>query len=198
MTKTTGAADGPERLRDAARLFEQRNAMYGGNYVLFGEVAQAMLPDGLTVSTPEQWRRAALFVHMLTKLTRYAQAMQRGRGHQDSLDDFAVCDMMQAECDDLAGAVAQPPADDRTPEPSPSIDLDFADLRARIIDRWELGGTPETISREDKVPLWVVQQVIGARLARLSGAVAPAPVADRAGSDLRFTGAALSDEERPS
>lgn len=91
----------PERLRDAAKLFEERNKAYGGNYKNFGSVMSAMYPHGLEIRTAEEWTRLILQVHRVTKETRYATNFARG-GHGDSLDDMAVYAIMAAETDELA------------------------------------------------------------------------------------------------
>jgi hypothetical protein len=91
--------DVPQRLRDAAELFEERNAQYGNNYMTMGEVMNAMYPDGLVIQGAEAWLRLMLQVHRVTKETRYACNFARG-GHQDSLEDISVYAQMAAETDD--------------------------------------------------------------------------------------------------
>lgn len=91
----------PERLRAAARLFEERNKVYGSNYKTFGQVMAAMYPDGLTVKSAEEWTRIILQVHRITKETRYASNFRRG-GHADSMEDLAVYAEMAAETDEAA------------------------------------------------------------------------------------------------
>jgi hypothetical protein len=91
--------DVPQRLRDAAELFEERNAQYGNNYMTMGEVMNAMYPDGLVIQGAEAWLRLMLQVHRITKETRYACNFHRG-GHQDSLEDISVYAQMAAEVDD--------------------------------------------------------------------------------------------------
>lgn len=91
-----------ERLRDAARLFQDRNQEYGANYREWGAVMAAMYPQGLTVRTQEEWLRLCLQVVRVMKETRYAKNFVRG-GHQDSMDDLSVYAMMAAEMDEIAG-----------------------------------------------------------------------------------------------
>jgi len=88
-----------ERLAAAADLFRERNRQYGGNYTKFGPVMASMFPDGIILRGEEELGRLVLFAHLLTKLTRYAQNMDRG-GHEDSLDDMSVYAMMLAEHDE--------------------------------------------------------------------------------------------------
>lgn len=79
----------PQRLIDLGKLYEQRNALYGDNYLHFGTVLRGMFPRGITLISAEDFNRFALFTQMVHKLTRYARAMPE-HGHEDSLDDTAV------------------------------------------------------------------------------------------------------------
>jgi hypothetical protein len=90
-----------ERLRDAAALFEKRNAEYGDNYRVMGNTLKAMFPSGLTVRTEEEWVRIFLLIMCVMKTTRYAKNFLRG-GHQDSLEDLSVYAQMAAETDEEA------------------------------------------------------------------------------------------------
>jgi hypothetical protein len=90
-----------ERLRDAAALFEKRNAEYGDNYRVMGDTLKAMFPSGLTVRTEEEWVRIFLLIMCVMKTTRYAKNFLRG-GHQDSLEDLSVYAQMAAETDEEA------------------------------------------------------------------------------------------------
>lgn len=101
----------PERMRDAADLFEERNAAYGNNYRLFGAVMRAMYPNGLTVTTDEEWTRLMLQVHRVTKETRYACNFSRG-GHADSMADLSVYAQMAAETDEITFDETLPPVSD--------------------------------------------------------------------------------------
>lgn len=88
-----------KRLADSADLFRTRNKQYGANYTKFGPIMASMFPDGISCAGEEELGRLILFAHLFTKLTRYAQNMNRG-GHEDSLDDMAVYAMMLAEHDE--------------------------------------------------------------------------------------------------
>jgi hypothetical protein len=91
----------PERLREAAALFEKRNAEYGDNYRVMGPVLRAMFPSGLTIKTEEEWVRIFLFIMNVMKTTRYAKNFLRG-GHEDSMNDQSVYAQMAAETDEDA------------------------------------------------------------------------------------------------
>ena len=90
----------PEKLIAAAKLFEERNRLYGDNYKNFGRAMTAMFPLGLQLTSESQHSRFAIFVQILAKLTRYAENFTRG-GHEDSLDDLSVYAQMLNELDAL-------------------------------------------------------------------------------------------------
>jgi len=106
--------DVPRRLKDAAELFEKRNAQYGNNYKTMGAVMDAMYPEGLFVQGPGDWLRLMLQVHRVTKETRYACNFKNG-GHQDSMEDLSVYAQMAAETDEEAGQVDFDEISDDTP-----------------------------------------------------------------------------------
>ena len=89
----------PERLRNAANLYEERNKLYKDNYKHFGRIMAALFPEGLTVQSPDDWNRVGLFVQVVGKITRYPAQWKEG-GHPDSLDDVSVYSQMLAEVDD--------------------------------------------------------------------------------------------------
>ena len=95
MTKSV-----PQALKDLGKIYEERNAVYGDNYLHFGQVMMGMFPRGLTLETEDDFNRFALFVWAASKLTRYAQSFNRG-GHADSCDDASVYMQMLNEVDGL-------------------------------------------------------------------------------------------------
>ncbi len=97
----------PEMLRESAAVYEQRAAIYGDNYKLFGDVMAAMFPHGMTVVSPSDWNRLGAFVQVMSKMTRYANQWRKG-GHPDSLVDTSVYTTMLRELD----AIAQGPSHD--------------------------------------------------------------------------------------
>jgi hypothetical protein len=94
----TPASFVPDKLRDLANLYEERNVTYGDNYKRFGPMAAMMFPNGLIIRSADDWNRLALFIHVMTKVTRYANLFDKN-GHSDSLDDLAVYAMMMREID---------------------------------------------------------------------------------------------------
>jgi hypothetical protein len=96
MAEKKNAAD---FLQEIAGIYRDRKPMYGDNYKHVGKIMQGIFYDGLKIETEEEWNRLHLVFHMVSKLTRYCQNVQKG-GHQDSLDDLAVYAMLARECDE--------------------------------------------------------------------------------------------------
>lgn len=88
-------------LEEIAGIYRQRKPLYGDNYKHVGTLMRGIFYEGLTIDKDDEdtWNRLHLIFHMVSKLTRYAQNLQKG-GHQDSLDDLAVYAMLARECDD--------------------------------------------------------------------------------------------------
>lgn len=83
-----------DELVSKAKLFAQRAALYGNNYVRFGPImAQLMATQSLNPASEKDMARFGVFVQVVSKITRYAENFNRG-GHDDSLDDIAVYAMM--------------------------------------------------------------------------------------------------------
>lgn len=87
-----------DRLRKAADIYDERNALYGDNYKRFGHIMVVLFPDGITLKTPDDWNRFGVYVQKMAKVTRYAAQWNNG-GHEDSLDDDAVYSQMLQELD---------------------------------------------------------------------------------------------------
>lgn len=88
----------PERLAALGKIYKDRNAVYGDTYKNFGHAMVAFFPRPITLSTPEEWNRMAMFFHVADKLARYAGSFESG-GHVDSLDDLSVYSQMLQEYD---------------------------------------------------------------------------------------------------
>lgn len=88
-------------IHSKADIFEQRNKIYGDNFLHFGKVMTGMFPRGLLLMTEADFNRFCILVQVASKMTRYGQAFLRG--HRDSLDDTAVYAQMLAEYDHLVG-----------------------------------------------------------------------------------------------
>lgn len=87
-----------EALAKLGELYRQRNVLYKDNYKRFGSIMLGLFPEGLMLKSEGDFNRMALFVHVLTKVTRYATQFDNG-GHADSLDDLSVYSQMLAEVD---------------------------------------------------------------------------------------------------
>lgn len=89
-----------QELEKKAQLFEERNALYGNNYVRFGDFMKALFPNGVVLKTEQDFNRFGIFVQIVSKITRYAERFANG-GHGDSLDDNAVYSMMLKHLDSM-------------------------------------------------------------------------------------------------
>ena len=87
----------PSMLRAAAKLYEQRNAMYGNNYHEYGKMMVDLFGH-IELKSVSDYNRFAIVTHIATRLTRYAKMFSHG-GHDDSLDDICVYTMMLKELD---------------------------------------------------------------------------------------------------
>ena len=92
----------PRNLHELADLYAERNAMYSDNYKTFGDMMIGLFPNGLTITSAEDWNRAALFIHICTKVSRYSASFDKG-GHKDSLNDLSVYSQMLQELDGNIG-----------------------------------------------------------------------------------------------
>lgn len=83
-----------QQLEEKARLFEERNKLYGSNYVRFGPImSQIMATQNLDPTNPKDMARFGIFVQIVAKVSRYGENFNRG-GHDDTLDDISVYAMM--------------------------------------------------------------------------------------------------------
>jgi hypothetical protein len=78
-----------EHIKNLVTIHEQRKGSYGQDYLNVGPSLAAIFPDGLELSTPQDYTRFALFCQAHGKLLRYAARFKQG-GHPDSLDDVSV------------------------------------------------------------------------------------------------------------
>lgn len=85
-------------LREAAKTYEERNAIYGDNYLRVGKVMEAHFPEGVTIKTADDWNRLHIFLLGVVKDTRYITNWYKG-GHQDSTRDKTVYGGMMEEID---------------------------------------------------------------------------------------------------
>lgn len=88
-----------ELLREAADVFEGRDAAYGSTYKVHGEVANALFADRPPVLKGSlDHARFGVLTMIIGKLTRYARNFNNG-GHADSLVDLTNYAAMLSELD---------------------------------------------------------------------------------------------------
>ena len=84
-----------EILEQAAKLYAERNAVYGDNFRRVGPILKELFPEGIVLKDCEEQTRYHIFMLIIVKLTRYAVNWYAG-GHQDSIRDAAVyCAMLE-------------------------------------------------------------------------------------------------------
>jgi hypothetical protein len=76
-----------EILAQAAKTFEERNALYQDNYKKVGAVMHALFPDGISLKGADDFNTWHLFELMIVKITRFVNS---GMNHQDSIRDACV------------------------------------------------------------------------------------------------------------
>jgi len=92
------SVDIPGKLREAAGVFESRNAVYQDAYMIVGKVTEALFPNGVRLITEEDHTRWHLLELIIVKLTRYTANWKNG--HKESMDDLIVYGAMLAALDD--------------------------------------------------------------------------------------------------
>lgn len=86
-----------EILHQWGDFFEQRNSEYGDAYLRFGEIASLMFPDGITIKGSNDFAKIHIFLVVLMKVLRIANARGQGEEHPDSWKDIAVYSAMYKE-----------------------------------------------------------------------------------------------------
>jgi len=92
-----------EVLKQAAKTFDARHAVYGDNYKKVGAVMAALFPDGIFLKTEDDHNRFHIFMLQIVKVTRYAENWGRG-GHADSTLDLSVYAAMLHSIDEEVNA----------------------------------------------------------------------------------------------
>lgn len=88
----------PERLKQAAKTYQERNKVYGDSYKTQGDVLDALFPEGMNI-THEDYNRIFMVNMIVSKLIRYCENFNDG-GHQDSIHDLGVYAFMLEELDE--------------------------------------------------------------------------------------------------
>ena len=84
---------------EAFEIFKDRNETYGDSGARHGNVMSCLFPDGVTLKTPEDFRRYTYISGVIGKLNRYVQSFQTG-GHRDSAIDPINMLAMLLQCDE--------------------------------------------------------------------------------------------------
>lgn len=93
-----------KKLEEAIKTAESREAVYGKGHVghsSHGAMLSALFPNGITLTTPDDFTRFILFIMLTTKLARYAKNFDKG-GHKDSAHDAGVYSFILEDYDDNA------------------------------------------------------------------------------------------------
>lgn len=93
-------------LRNCADTFDERNAVYGNNYQMVGNLMVALHPEGITLKTADDHNRFHLWMLKVVKMSRYAKNYTEG-GHEDSAVDDIVYTAMVAGLDQRAAKTGQ-------------------------------------------------------------------------------------------
>lgn len=85
-------------LHDGAKTYEERNAKYGDNFRTFPSIMMGMFPNGIQLSSYDDWMRMQFLSLIAVKLSRYALNFEAG-GHPDSSHDMMVYAAMMESAD---------------------------------------------------------------------------------------------------
>jgi len=87
-----------EFLRRGAEVWREHEKNYGPSYNQVGCIMERVFPDGVNLSTRDDFRRFGIMVQIVTKLARYTNTWSKP--HADSIFDIGVYSMILAEIDD--------------------------------------------------------------------------------------------------
>lgn len=88
-----------EILNELQEVFKLRNQQYGDSYLTAGQIMEILFPDGIQVKGAREYNRLMIYIHIITKFTRYAHSLQT-TGHMDSAEDMCVYSAMLASLTD--------------------------------------------------------------------------------------------------
>lgn len=88
-----------EIFEKAAATFKDRNGQYGAAYLKQGDILAAMFTEGITLKTPDDFRRFCLFTMIIGKMNRYSEVLRKGEVHLDSVHDAGVYSFMLESVD---------------------------------------------------------------------------------------------------
>ena len=85
-------------LTESAAIHKQRGEVYGDGYKTFGKVVKALFPQGLYLTSEEDFNRYGVLTQIMSKLHRYCNNFAAA-GHEDSLIDLSTYSAMLNELD---------------------------------------------------------------------------------------------------
>ena len=86
-TKETEQENSPLRIiQEMHNTFKERNQMYGDSFQSVGEIIKILFPDGVKLSSVEEFRKFSAFNFIVVKIIRFAPYMD----HTDSIHDVGV------------------------------------------------------------------------------------------------------------
>lgn len=86
-------------LEEAIKTYIERSKIYGPRgFEEHGQILKALFPEGLTLSTEEEFSRWVTFNMLIVKICRYAKHITKG-GHKDSIHDLGVYSFIQEDFD---------------------------------------------------------------------------------------------------
>jgi hypothetical protein len=88
----------PDMLMEAAKLYRQKNIMYGSSYKKTGELLKKLFPDGMTLKTASDYNRFSILTLIVGKIARYINCWEGGND-EDTMTDLAVYAIMLQELD---------------------------------------------------------------------------------------------------
>lgn len=102
-----------DKLRKAIKTAEERGKVYGhdGSEVI-GRAMSKLFPNGITLTSEDDFARFSIFNMMMAKIGRYAKNFSKG-GHGDSVHDIGVYSFILEDLDDRCNnRKQQQPRDD--------------------------------------------------------------------------------------
>ena len=76
-------------LKDSSQTFSERSKLYGNAYENVGSILSSAFPEGVKLSSKEDFSRLYALIMCVSKINRYASNLEKG-GHQDSAHDCIV------------------------------------------------------------------------------------------------------------
>lgn len=95
-------------LQEMANTFRERNVVYGDNYKVVAAVMMTLFPEGIALTSADNFLTWHLFELIVVKLTRFTNS---GLTHKDSIHDIAVYAAMLERVIEIGAAPIVGPLD---------------------------------------------------------------------------------------